>query len=232
MQIIKQLRRRNGINQSDLAAAIGVSLRTIQLYEKKDANIPIKNLSRIADFFKVSIAELYLQEVNEEGSNYSAKKIKSSGGNVAYALPNGKFMVTAPVLFTHFHDQFLPQLHLEDPITTGFVIDNFDEGGFMAFEIIGNAMNDGSIQSIPNGALVLGKLIAKEALLENTASDFLHTPLILVCKARIVCKQFTGYNPSSQSIFCSSLNNSPEYSDFEIALTEIRKVYQVVKRQL
>ena len=232
MHIIKHLRRRNGINQSDLAEAIGVSLRTIQLYEKKDANIPIKNLSKIADFFKVSIAELYLQEVNEEGDKYGTKKIKSAGGNVAYTLPNGKYMVTAPVLLSHFHEQYLPQLQLEHTISTGFVVDNFDGGGYMAFEIIGNAMNDGSIKSIPNGALVLGKLISEEVLLENSASDFLNTPLIIIDKARIICKQFTGYNPSKASISCSSLNNSPEYSDFEIALSDIREIYQVIKKQL
>ncbi len=232
MQIIKQLRRRNGINQSDLAAAIGVSLRTIQLYEKKDANIPIKNLSQIADFFKVSIAELYLQEVNEEESSYGSKKIKSADGNVAYALPNGKYVVTVPVLLSHFHKQFLQELRLEDPINMGFVVDNFDAGGYMAFEIIGDAMSDGSIQSIPNGALVLGKSFPKETLLENNNLELLNTPLILVSKTRIICKQFTGHNTSNASISCSSLNKSPEYRDFELPLAEIRKVYKVVKRQL
>ena len=162
MQIIKQLRRRNGINQSDLAAAVGVSLRTIQLYEKKDANIPIKNLSKIADFFKVSIAELYLQEVNEEGDPYGTKKIKSAGGNVAYALPNGKYLITAPVLLAQFHDHYIQQLQLEQPISSSFVVDNFEEGGYMAFEIIGNSMNEGSIHSIHNGALVLGKILGND----------------------------------------------------------------------
>jgi len=232
LQIIKQLRRRNGINQTDLAAAIGVSLRTIQLYEKKDANIPIKNLTQIADFFKMSIAELYLQEVNEEESNYNAKKIKSAGGNVGHALPNGKYLVMAPVLLSNFHEQFLQELHLDNPITTGFVVDDFDDGGYMAFEIIGNAMNNGSIQSIPNGALVLGKLVATESLLGNSKNELLHTPLVFICNTRIICKQFTGYNDSKKSIRCSSLNSSPEYSDFEIELTDIRKVYKVVKKQL
>lgn len=231
MQIIKQLRSRSGINQSDLAVAIGVSLRTIQLYEKKDANIPIKNLSKIAAFFKLSIAELYLQEVNEEGSNYSAKKIKSAGGNVAYSLPNGKYMVTVPVLLAVYHKQYVKEHQFGQTITMDFVLDNFEEGGFMAFEVIGDAMDDGGIQSIPNGALVLGKLIPKESLYENT-HKLLSSDVVVVGDTRIICKRFTGYNPSNDSISCSSLNTSPEYQDFEIPLVEISQVYQVVGKQL
>ena len=231
MQIIKQLRNRNGINQTDLAAAIGVSLRTIQLYEKKDANIPIKNLSKIAAFFKLSIAELYLQEVNEEGSTYTTKKIKSAGGNVAYALPNGKYMVTVPVVLSLFHQRYLRQPQQEQSLSMDFLLDNFEEGGFMAFEVIGDAMNDGSIQSIPNGALVVGKLIPKENLTLNT-SGLLNSTFVVVGDTRIICKRFTGYNPTKGSIACSSLNNSPEYRDFEIPLGEIKQVYQVVKKQL
>ncbi len=74
MYAIKQLRRKKNLSQSDLAKEIGVSLRTIQLYEKKNANIPIKNLTRIAAYFDLSIAELYLQEVNEKPGKLFEKK--------------------------------------------------------------------------------------------------------------------------------------------------------------
>ena len=95
------------MNQTDLAEAIGVSLRTIQLYEKKDANIPIKNLTKIADVFGVSIAELYLNEVNEEEGVYSKKKVFSASGNIGYSLANGKYLVMAPVLMEDMQEAYL-----------------------------------------------------------------------------------------------------------------------------
>ncbi len=232
MNIIKHLRRKNGINQSDLASAIGVSLRTIQLYEKRDANIPIKNLTKIAQYFNTTIAELYMHEVNESTTGYAKQKVVSADGTMAYALPDGKYLVMAPVLLSGFQDKFLQDLEVGDILKSGFLIDYFDEGGYLAFEIIGNAMNDGSIQSIPNGSLVLGKRIHEDMLLKSGANELVGQTLVLVCTTRIICKRFTGYNEITQAIVCNSLNDSPEYKDFEVPLTDIRSIYLVVKRQL
>ncbi len=232
MNIIKHLRRKKGVNQSDLATAIGVSLRTIQLYEKRDANIPIKNLTKIAQYFNTTIAELYMHEVNESATGYAKQKVVSADGTMAYALPEGKYLVMAPVLLSGFQEKFLQDLKLDDLLKSGFLVDYFDEGGYLAFEIIGNAMNDGSIQSIPNGSLVLGKRIDKEVLSKSGTNSLVDQALVLVCTTRIICKRFTGYNVETQSIACNNLNNAPEFKDFEVPLANISSVYLVVKRQL
>ncbi len=236
MQIIKQLRRTKGINQSDLAAAIGVSLRTIQLYEKKNANIPIKNLTKIAEFFDLAIGELYLREVNEEESAYGRKKIFDAYGNIGYHLANGKFLVDVPILFEDSQAKFVkkypnPDL-IKNLIKSGFIVDQFNEAGFMAFEIIGNSMNDGTIASIPHGTLVLGKKIEEDTFLAAAKDQLVNKAMIFICEAQIVCKRFTGYNPHMKSVSCSSINNSPEYKDFDIPMREIAGIYEVVKKQL
>ena len=59
MIIIKELRKQRKISQKNLAAEIGVSLRTIQHYEKGDIDIPMRKLQKIARFFEVSIADLF-----------------------------------------------------------------------------------------------------------------------------------------------------------------------------
>ncbi|GMN07765.1 hypothetical protein MTsPCn5_31540 [Croceitalea sp. MTPC5] len=236
MHIIKELRRKNGINQSDLASAIGVSLRTIQLYEKKDANIPIKNLTKIADFFDSTIAELYLQEVNEEDGIYTHKRVFSTHGNICHVLKNGKFLIEAPLLLADSHDTFLESVTnekaLERPVKCTFLIDYFDDGGYMAFEVIGDSMNDGSVHSIPNNALVLGVKIDKGNIFSDAEmSGFLNKAFVIVGQNRIICKQITGFNAKNQSLTCSSLNDSPEYRDFEIPLVDVVSIFRVVKRQ-
>ena len=237
MQIIKDLRSKNGMNQTDLATAIGVSLRTIQLYEKKDANIPIKNLTKIAEFFGISIAELYLHEVNEEEGIYTKKKVFSASRNIYYSLANGKYLVMAPVLMADMHRKYLEGLSSENPneslVKSGFVLDYFDDAAYMAFEIVGNSMYDGSIDSIPNGSLVLGRMIETNELISNfDGDDFPITALVIFNRSRIICKRVTRYNEKSQTITCTSLNDSPEYKDFDMPLSEITKVYKVVKKQI
>lgn len=233
MEIIKQLRRKSGINQSDLASAIGVSLRTVQLYEKKDANIPIKNLSKIADFFELSIGELYLQEVNEGDAYYAKRQPFVKGNSFGYRLDNGKVLLKVPLLPTelqhHFlinddQDDFLKRLARMD-----FLVQFPEDTFYMAFEITGNAMDNGTSSSIPNGALVLGKKVDKFKL--HSDKGFANKAFIFICANRIICKLITDILMDTETIVCHNLNPSPEFKDFEILFSEVSDVYEVIKKQ-
>ena len=71
MIIIKELRKQRKIGQKTLADEIGVSLRTIQHYEKGDIDIPMKKLQKIARFFEVSIADMFKEyEASEAPPKY------------------------------------------------------------------------------------------------------------------------------------------------------------------
>lgn len=231
MFILKQLRRKKNISQTDLAKEIGVSLRTIQLYEKREANIPIKNLNKIAAFFDLSIAELYLYEVNEEELMYSKKRAFSRYGNIFYPLDYGKFLIMAPLLAVEQQKGFVAngadKDSLKDTFQIGFIVDFIEDGAYLAFEVSGDSMNDGTLESIPNKTIVLGLLV--EA---NEMDAILHKIAIVVCKDRIICKRITGYNAQEKTIYCESLNKSPEYSNFEVQISDIIEVYHVVKKQM
>lgn len=234
MHIIKQLRRKKNISQTVLGKEIGVSLRTIQLYEKKDANIPIKNLSKIAAFFDMTIAELYMHELSDSEGTYAKPKPFSHFGNICYTLEHGKFLVRTPLYFLEDQKEYAEQLTGNSPkerkITAGFVVDSLEDGNYKAFEIAGDSMDDGSIGAIPNKAIVLAlqydkkKLMRPEEIKKNNA-------WILVLKNRIICKSITGMDPSKTKISCHNRNESPEYTDFEIDLNEVQEVYLVIKKQ-
>ncbi len=234
MEIIKQLRRKNGINQSDLAFAIGVSLRTIQLYEKKNANIPIKNLNKIADFFEMSIGELYLYEVNEGEGNYSKKQPFVKGRSFGYQLENGKVLLKVPLLPTELQQDFLNKqnedVFIKRLIRMDFLLQSPDDTFYMAFEISGDAMDNGTSYSIPNGTLVLGKKVDKFKLHSN--KGLRNKAFVFICANRIICKSITAISMDLETIICHNLNPSPEYKDFEIQMNEVSDVYEVIKRQV
>ena len=160
MLILKQLRRKKKLSQTDLANAIDVSLRTIQLYEKKDANIPIKNLTKIAEYFDLSIAEMYMQEVNEERGTYLNPLALRKKGNKVYDIDYSKYFITVPLVTQNGFKQYIEAFqksreNLALLPKMGFMVNYIADKSYVAFEILGDSMNDGSIDSIPNNSIVL-----------------------------------------------------------------------------
>ncbi len=233
MYIIKQLRRKNNISQSQLGKEIGVSLRTIQLYERKDANIPIKNLTKIAEYFGLTIAELYMHEVNDMGEAYTKRQPFTKHGSVFYPLEHGKYLVMAPLVLVEWHRKYIESLQstsLTNPFQGGFVIDFLTDEPHRIFEISGDSMNDGTCDSIPNKAYVLGLEIKKESFTKSRPTSW-NQSYVLVCSDRIICKQLTGYNKINKSLQCHNLNPSPEFKDFELPLDDVLQVFKIVKKQ-
>lgn len=236
MFILKQLRRKKNINQIDLAKAIKVSLRTIQLYEKKDANIPIKNLTKIAKYFKMSIAELYSKEgVNEIDIYYDERDIAYKKGHSITKLDPGKYLIKVPLIDGKQQEKYIReygnQLFIDALSQMVFVIDQVSVGHYMAFEITNSSMYNGTIESVPDKSIVLGKLVPLNklsgALLNNSGEIW-----IIVHRDSIMCKKITAYDKKDKSITCHSLNTSPEYSDFEINIDTIEQLFKVIKKQV
>ena len=234
MYIIKQLRRKNNISQSQLGKEIGVSLRTIQLYERKDANIPIKNLTKIAEYFGLTIAELYMHEVNDMGEAYTKRQPFTKHGSVFYPLEHGKYLVMAPLVLVEWHQKYIASLQkesLSNPFQGGFIIDFLTDEPHRIFEVSGDSMNDNSVAAIPNKSYVLGLEIKKESLARNKEA-YWNQSYIVVCVDRIICKRLTGYNRKSKTILCHNLNSSPEFQDFELPLDDVLQIFKIVKKQL
>lgn len=221
------------MSQSGLALAIGVSLRTVQLYEKKDANIPIKNLTKIADFFNIGIGELYLNEVREPGAAYSKKPLFSNKVNMAYLLANGRTLIRVPLVLVESQKEFIDNYNNEIFIgglsQMDFLVHTIEDTSFVAFEILGDSMNDSTSNSIPNGALVLGKKIDKKNLFDN--KKLLNQSFIILCKDRIICKSITDSSRDKATLTCHNLNPSPEFRDFEIPIKDVLGIYKVIKKQ-
>lgn len=81
MQIIKQLRIKEGLSQTELAQEIQVSLGTIQNYEGGKVNIPSRSLKRLSKFFGVN--EEFLME-NKEVSTLKELDTALSSSITAY----------------------------------------------------------------------------------------------------------------------------------------------------
>jgi len=235
MFILKQLRRKKNASQTDLALVIDVSLRTIQLYEKKEANIPIKNLTKIAQYFDITIAELYAMENNtaepELTYDIQRKLVKVDNGvRVPYV---NTFIVNVPFIGVAIQEKYMHEYEnlkfIEALPYIDFINNTIDEGYYAAFEIKSNAMDNGLVNGFPDKAIAFGKLQTKKQLIESYTNN---TCWLLVCNNSILCKEVVGYNKDLNTITCHSLNASPEFSDFELELDTIKQFFVIVKKQM
>lgn len=233
MFVLKQLRRKKKMNQTNLARAIGVSLRTIQLYEKKNANIPIKNLTKIAAYFDVSIAELYSHEVNEEQYTYEIKSRTSDKSLSVRKISAKKWLINAPLVTAEKLSDYCVESENQDFLNSlpkiSFVVENMESCAHVAFEIIGNSMENGTTESIPNGAIVLGKAVSLENLVME--ENAIKSKAIVIYGKNMLCKEVVNYDRKNKLITCHSLNTSPEYTDFDIPITEVKKLFKIIKKQ-
>lgn len=234
MLILKQLRKKKKISQSDLADIVGVSLRTIQLYEKENANIPIKNLSKIAEYFEMGIDRLYAKEVNESDIIYDSGNADLGKAHTIRKLGPGKYLLSVPLLveseqLAHV-DKIDDMKYLNTLPQVGFLVNQVSVGKYLAFEILNNSMDNGLVNRIPQKSMVLGKRVAEKELLKKIKDESVQG--ILICSNTIMCKNITWYNKEKKSILCHSLNGSPEYPDFEVALSEVSEIYKIIKKQV
>lgn len=231
MFVLKQLRREKKITQKDLAKVIGVSKRTIQNYEGKDAGIPDKNCTKIAEYFEMSKAQLYA--VNEAESIYGGLEFKSN--NNIKSIGHGKYMIMAPLVLAENRLSYIQkssdETFLAQLANIGFVLEKVEDYKYMGFEITNGAMDNGSIHSIPDKAIVLGREVPQKELARMLGTG--QYPFwVLICKHNVMCKGIISYNKKENKIICHSLNTSPEYSDFEVGMEDVKHLFAVVKKQM
>lgn len=234
MLILKQLRAEKNITQSQLAEIIGVGLRMVQLYEKENANIPRKRLDKIAEYFEMRIDELYAREVKEAGVIYEKGVSGLKKAHTIQKLEPGKYLLSAPVIMGKRQGEFIVHIddmkYLNSLPRIGFMVEQVAVGNYLAFEVTNNAMDNGQVNALPQKSIVLGKLITPKQVVKQIEGG--NSYWVLVYGNSIMCKEITHYDKVAKTIRCHSLNNSPEYSDFEVPVAEVVAFYKIIKKQV
>lgn len=78
MESIRKFRKQRKISQSVLAKEIGVSLRTIQHYEKGDTDIPMSRVRKMASYFGVEVEDMVSESPDSPLTYKTAGKSKKS----------------------------------------------------------------------------------------------------------------------------------------------------------
>ena len=112
--------------------------------------------------------------------------------------------------------------------TIPFIIDHEAKGNYVAFEVRGDRMNDGTEESYLEGDRLLCREIAPylwaESKLHIRKWDF-----VIIHEEGILVKRIIDHNLENHTITIHSLNDM--YSDRVIDLAEVRQIFNVIELQ-
>lgn len=99
-------------------------------------------------------------------------------------------------------------------------------GKYMCFEVSGDSMNDGTLRSICDGDTILGREIKRDLWCYKI--HFNQWFFVINHIDGLLVKQIVEHDVEKGTITCHSLN--PVYGpDFELNLSEVRELYNVIK---
>lgn len=220
------------MTQTELADAIGVSLRTIQHWEKGTKTPRADKLSVLARFFGVT-----MQDVMYESSHKDRADTKSSHNDLSlYAdeatLLNPMQVMQVPLIDKLAQagygkgggwddDQYLNELS-KMPV----FVSHEHKGTYRCYEISGYSMFDETFRSYIPGDIILCRRIEKH-LWQHKFHIRSNVFLINEIHRGLVLKEIKEHKVDEGQILCHSWN--PEYEDYWIDLNDCHEIYNVIK---
>lgn len=145
---LKEMRKRFNLTQEELAEELHLTRRSIAKLESLD-DIPESRAQHLKLFFASKENGVKLTISNSR--SYSQTK----NGIVYEELPSGKFLIQSPVIPAKASAEYTMRLAEPEFIynlpKAAFMVDRLGKENYRAFEIVNDSMNDGTINSIPNG---------------------------------------------------------------------------------
>ena len=171
-----------------------------------------------ADVTPVTLEEPAYLTSNSHGNRY----YKDTSGQLYIEVP----LVPYNALGSLLGDDDLLVSH--DTEKVRFPADTVGHGKYFAFEVDGDSMDDGSRHSFARGDLVLVRELDRD--------DWLPTLHIKRWRFWVVCwgncvrlKEIIAQD--GEVITLHSLNPSPEYTDFQLRLSEVSRLFNVIQLQ-
>jgi transcriptional regulator with XRE-family HTH domain len=246
---IREIIRHENISVEAFSKITGISKYTLDSMFKKETNPSFENLNKIISAYpQYSLDWLMTGKGNMlrprsysdtgEGSSFVSTPEESYfviRDGLQYAeMPNGKFRIRVPLVpakaYSAYLDSCLSAGFLSSLDMTEFIVDKIDAERYLAFEVKGDSMDDGSRRSICDRDIVLVREPERNSRNERLLDDDYPFWIIVVDNA-IICKQITAYNADRQEIACRSLNPSPEYADFCLPLAQVRQLCNIIAKQ-
>lgn len=212
---LKEVRNRLEMTQTELAEKLGVSMRTVQNWEKGINKIP-----------KSAITVLLSLEKNTEISH------QLNDISVTYLSAETSSIMHVPLVNQYAYAGYMAGFgdpeYIESLPRIPFVLDKEYRGQYLCFEVKGDSMETDTDESIPEGSILLCRSVRQDywkSQLHIKKWDF----VIVHREKGIVVKRIIKHDVEAGIITLHSLNSF--YSDYDVHLKDVQQIFNIVEVQ-
>lgn len=204
-------RAKKGLNQQQMADLLGVTKNYIGMLERGERSMSSK-------------IKLLLNEL-EQNTQKPTTQI-----NVVKVNPN---IMEVPLVSQYAYAGFLsgyadPE-YIESLPKVAFTTKDTHKGNYLAFEVRGDSMNNGKVESMLDSDVILCREIPQHHWRNKLHIDKWNF-LITTIDEGMVIKRIIKHDTENHIITLHSLNEDKElYPDFELSLNRVAKIYNIVK---
>jgi len=224
---LKEAIDNKGVTPYRIGVDTKVSKQSIMNYLSGKSTPTSNALKELSDYFGVTIDYLIDERVN------NVTQSKNNHGNSFIELPNGQFLMIMPVVGVEaqagFLDRYTDVEYLTEMPKHSIIVDEVHRGNYVAFITRGDSMDNGLSNSFQPGDIVstreLQMLHWKDRL---RYKDFPYWVIYTTQSKQPLLKQIIDHDVDSGKITCHSLNEAPEYSDFELSINDIKALFYVI----
>jgi hypothetical protein len=148
-------------------------------------------------------------------------------------LGNGKYIMIVPLVTEYAYAGYLSGFrdpeYLEELPKHTIIVDKHHKGNYRAFEGVGDSMDDGTKESIPDGSIVTAREINQDYWKSRFHTHRYKDYVIVTNDEGIIIKRIINHDVENGIITCHSLNpDKSYYPDFNINLRDVKQIFNIV----
>lgn len=213
--------RERHVSKRELAARIGISEKTLGNKLNGTRRMDLETLKLIVASFE----GLSLQWVMTGQDPVSEE---SSSASPAIFARHARIPLVSQYAQAGYLSGYMDPYYMETLPTIDFTPDREMTGNYLAFEVRGDSMDDGSKESYTEGEIVICREVEpylwRDSRLHINKRDF-----VIVHEDGVLLKRIVNHDVQHHTITIHSLNPNPVYADKVIDLANVRKIFSVVE---
>lgn len=159
--------------------------------------------------------------------------VENANANYFQKLPGGKYYMLMPLAGHNIQAGLLDNYQdiemLKGMDQHGIIVDRPAKGRYLAFVVKGDSMDDGTSDAIPHDYIVATRELQRQHWRNKLRyRDFRFWVIYTTESKYPLLKEITGHDIEKGIISCHSLNDSPEYQDFDLSLNDVRALFYVI----
>lgn len=187
------------------------------LVETKNETLNVNNVSVSEPY------EIYVT-ANKNGSDF----LKLENGQYLMTMPLAEFNVQAGLL-----DHYQDLEYIKEMSKHSIIVDEPYKGRYMAFRVKGDSMDNGTSEGFTQNMIVSTRELQRQHWISKLRFKDFPYWIIYTTQSRMpLLKEITEHDTETGMITCHSLNDSPEYADFDLHINDVQALFYVIHKSM